>query len=53
MPITPTKTGRKTVSLAGWLFGEPSYLMDALIWFVITNIMIGMLLLVALVLSRK
>ncbi len=53
MPITPTKTGRKTVSLAAWLFGEPSYLMDALIWFVITNIMIGILLLVALILSRK
>ncbi len=28
MPITPTKTGRKTVSLAAWLFGEPSYLME-------------------------
>jgi hypothetical protein len=52
MPITPSKTGSK-FSPAAWLFGEASYWMDALIWIVITNIMLGILLVIALIMVRK
>lgn len=51
MPITPSKTGRK-FSVAEWLFGQASYWIDALIWFVNTNIMIGILLIIAIIWGR-
>ena len=43
MPITPSKTGGK-VSLSSALFGEPSYWREALIWFLITNVMLALFL---------
>lgn len=36
MPITPSKTG-SDFSPAEWLFGEPSYLQDAAVYFLAAN----------------
>lgn len=52
MPITPGKTGGK-VSLSSWLFGEPSYWREALIWFVLTNAMLALILGIAFFLTWR
>ena len=46
MPITPSKTGADG-SVADLLFLDPSYLQEALVYFVLTNLLFGILILVA------
>lgn len=51
MPITPSKTGGD-FSFADWFFEDPSYLQEVLVYFVMTNLLIGILGLVAFVIYR-
>jgi len=46
MPITPSKTGGD-LSLADWFFEDPSYLHKVLVYFLLTNLILGLLTLVA------
>jgi hypothetical protein len=48
MPITPSKTG-SDFSLADWFFEDPSYLQEVLVYFILTNLLLGVLVLVALI----
>jgi len=47
MPITPSKTGGD-FSLADWFFDDPHYLQEVLVYFLLTNLFIGVLALIAL-----
>ena len=47
MPIVPSRTGGH-LSLADWLFDDPSYLQEVLVYFLLTNLILGLLALVAL-----
>ena len=47
MPITPSKTGGD-FSLADWFFDDPNYLQEVLVYFLLTNLFIGVLALIAL-----
>ncbi len=51
MPITPSKTGGD-FSFADWFFEDPSYLQEVLVYFVLTNLILGLLGLVALLMVR-
>ncbi len=51
MPITPSKTGGD-FSFADWFFENPSYLQEVLVYFILTNLLLGLLGLVALLLVR-
>ncbi len=51
MPITPSKTGGD-FSFADWFFEDPSYLQEVFVYFVMTNLLIGILVLVAFVIIR-
>jgi len=48
MPITPSKTG-SDFSMADWFYEDPSYLQEVLVYFLLTNLFIGVLALIALV----
>jgi hypothetical protein len=48
MPITPSKTG-SDFSMADWFFQEPSYLQEVLVYFLLSNLLLGILALIALV----
>lgn len=48
MPITPSKTGGD-FSFADFFFDDPTYLQEVLVYFVLTNLILGVLGLVALV----
>ena len=52
MPLTPSKTG-STWSPAHWFSAEPSYLEKVLASFVLVNVVLLLLGLVALVVSRR
>ena len=43
MPVTPSKTG-SDASLADWFFDDPGYLQEVFVYFVFTNILLGMIL---------
>ena len=43
MPVTPSKTG-SDASLAEWFFDEPGYLQEVFVYFVFTNILLGVIL---------
>lgn len=45
MPITPSKTG-STWSPAEWFWADPSYLQDVAVYFVMTNALIFLFLLI-------
>ncbi|UCC47377.1 MAG: hypothetical protein JSV41_07650 [Gemmatimonadota bacterium] len=47
MPITPSKTGGD-FSLADWFFDDPSYFQEVLVYFLLTNLVLGLLALTAL-----
>ena len=47
MPIIPSKTGGD-FSLADWFFDDPHYLHEVLVYFLLTNLCIGVLALIAL-----
>jgi len=51
MPITPSKTG-SDFSLADWFFDDPSYLQEVFVYFLLTNLLIGVLALVAVVMIK-
>ncbi len=51
MPITPSKTGGD-FSFADWFFEDPTYLQEVFVYFIGTNLLIGILGLVALVIIR-
>lgn len=51
MPITPSKTGGD-FSFADWFFEDPSYLQEVLVYFVATNLLIGILVLIAYVMVK-
>jgi hypothetical protein len=51
MPITPSKTG-SSFSLADWFFDDPSYLQEVLVYFLFTNLLIGVLALIAVVIIK-
>lgn len=51
MPITPSKTGGD-FSFADWFFEDPSYLQEVLVYFIMTNVLIGILGLIAFVIYR-
>lgn len=51
MPISPSKTGGD-FSFADWFFENPSYLQEVLVYFILTNLLLGLLGLVALLLVR-
>jgi hypothetical protein len=51
MPITPSKTG-SDFSMADWFFDDPSYLQEVLVYFVLTNLLMGVLAIIALVLTK-
>ncbi len=42
MPVTPSKTGSET-GLADYLVENPTYLEEALVYFALTNILLGVL----------
>ncbi len=44
MPITPSKTG-SDASLAEWFVDDPGYLLEVFVYFVLTNALLGLLLL--------
>jgi hypothetical protein len=46
MPVTPSKTGGD-FSLADWFFDDPSYLQEVLVYFLLTNLVLGLLALTA------
>ncbi len=52
MPITPSKTGGD-FSLADWFFEDPSYLQEVLVYFLFTNLVLAVLVLIALLLLRS
>ncbi len=51
MPITPSKTG-SDYSLAELFFEDPSYLQEVLVYFLLANLTLGILALVALAIYR-
>jgi len=52
MPITPSRTGGD-FSFADWFFDDPHYLQEVLVYFLLTNLFIGILALIALVIIRR
>ena len=52
MPITPSRTGGD-FSLAEWFFEDPSYLQAVLVYFLLTNLVIGVLFLIAMALAWR
>lgn len=46
VPITPSKTGGD-LSLADWFFDDPRYLQEVLVYFLLTNLIFGLLALLA------
>ena len=52
MPIVPSKTGGD-FSLAEWFFEDPSYLHEVLVYFLLTNLVIGVLFLIAMALAWR
>lgn len=42
MPITPSKTGSKASLLDIWL-EEPTYLDEVIFWFVLSNLLVGVI----------
>ena len=52
MPITPSKTGSRWRPSEA-ILGEPSYILDMLVWFGVTNLLFGVLAFVVLVSSRR
>ena len=51
MPVTPSKTGSDG-SLAEWFVDDPSYLDEVFVYYVLTNILLGFMLLIAWVWER-
>lgn len=51
MPVTPSRTGSDW-SLARAFFADPSYVHEVLVYFVLTNLLMGLLALFVLVLAR-
>jgi hypothetical protein len=51
MPITPSKTGGD-FSFADWFFEDPTYLQEVLVYFVMTNLLMGVLALVVLLMIQ-
>lgn len=51
IPITPSKTGSDG-SLAEWFIDDPGYLEEVFVYFVLTNVLLGLLLLIAWVWHR-
>ncbi|UCC84849.1 MAG: hypothetical protein JSW46_08005 [Gemmatimonadota bacterium] len=52
MPITPSKTGGDS-SLAYLFFDDPGYLQEVLVYFVLGNLVFGILALIVLVVNWK
>ncbi len=52
MPITPGKTGGD-FSFADLVLDEPGYLQEVLVYFVLTNLILGVLLVIALAIHWK
>lgn len=52
MPVTPSKTGGD-FSFADWFFAGPSYLQEVLVYFVLTNLILGVLVVIALIIIWK
>jgi hypothetical protein len=52
MPITPSKTGGDS-SLADWFFDDPSYLQEVLVYFILSNLLFGLVALIGLAVYWK
>ena len=52
MPISPSKTG-SDFSLADWFFDDPTYLQEVVVYFIFTNLLLGVLVLIFLAISHR
>jgi hypothetical protein len=52
MPITPSKTGGDA-SLADLVFEDPNYFQEVLVYFLVGNLLLGMLALIVVIVMRK
>ncbi len=52
MPITPLKTGGRA-DMARYFFENPGYLHEALVWYLATNLLIALIMVIAVISVRR